>query len=289
SKDVRILPNNIFRKVFGRNIDWENPKNLIEKIYWMQLYTDTSLWTKCADKYRVREYVKEKGCEDILNTLYGKWDNAKDIDWDSLPNSFVLKTNNSCGKVILVKDKNNLDITKTIKELNKWLNLKYGYRDAQFHYTRIKPCIIAEKLFENQEDSSKSLVDYKIWCFNGVPECVLVVYDRTKENYYLSSYDMGWNNISDVTFNQENKHYSGENFPKPQSFDKMIECAKKLSSGIPQVRIDFYDIEGKAVFGEMTFTTGYGYYKEEYYNYLGSKIDLSKLEKLDQPNNPLKQ
>lgn len=288
STNIKAIPNKIFKKVFGRDINWDNPTNLIEKIYWLQLYTDTSLWTKCSDKYRVREYVKEKGCSEILNTLYGKWDNANDIDWNTLPDSFVLKTNNSCGQVILVKDKRNLDIPKTIKKLNNWLDLKYGYRDAQFHYTKIKPCIIAEKFFENKDDTEKSLVDYKIWCFNGVPECVLVVYDRTKDNYSLSLCDLEWNNISDKAFNLDNKHYSGVDIPKPQSLNQMIENAKKLSAGIPQVRVDFYDIDGKAVFGEMTFTTGYGYFSEEYYDYLGRKLDLSKVVKFNKPNNPLK-
>lgn len=287
STNIKAIPNKIFKKVFGRDINWDTPTNLIEKIYWLQLYTDTSLWTKCSDKYLVREYVKEKGCGDILNTLYGKWDNANDIDWNSLPDSFVLKTNNSCGKVILVKDKQQLDIPKTIKKLNNWLNIKYGYQDAQFHYTKIRPCIIAEKLFENKDDTEKSLVDYKIWCLNGVPECVLVVYDRTKNNYSLSLYDLDWNNISDKGFNINNHHYSGVDIPSPKSFDKMVEYAKKLSSGIPQVRVDFYDIDGKAVFGEMTFTTGYGYFSKDYYDYLGSKIDLSKVEKLEQLNKPL--
>lgn len=286
NKDARIIPNKIYKDVFGKDINWNNPTTLIEKIYWLQLYSDTSLWTKCADKYKVREYVKEKGCAGSLNTLYGKWDKAEDIDWDKLPNSFVLKTNNSCGGVLLVQDKSLLNISKTITTLNNWLKLKYGYRDSQFHYTQIKPCIIAEKLFENEQDKSKSLVDYKIWCFNGVPEVVLVVFDRTKGGYSLASYDIEWNNISHKTFNLNDKYYRDVEFPKPNSLDEMIEYAKKLSKGIPQVRMDFYDINGKAVFGEMTFSTGYGYYSNDYYNYLGSKIDLSKIEKLEKPNNP---
>lgn len=285
--DIKAIPNAIFKKVFGRDINWEKPKNLIEKIYWLQIYSDISLWTKCADKYLVREYVTEKGCEHTLNTLYGKWDNAYDIDWEKLPESFVLKTNNSCGLVILVKSKKTLDIPATVEKLNSWLDLKYGYGDFQLHYTGIKPCIIAEKLFENKQDSEKSLVDYKIWCFHGKPECILVVYDRTKENYYLSSYDLEWNNISEKSFKLNNPHYSGVEVPKPESFDEMIECAKKLSKGFPEVRVDFYDIDGKAVFGEMTFTTGFGYYSDEYYDHLGSKIDLSKVTKLSRPNQPV--
>lgn len=286
STNVRSIPNQIHKRVFGREVNWKNPTSLIEKIYWLQLYTDTSLWTKCADKYRVRKYVKDKGSGETLNILYGKWNNAKEIDWNLLPEQFVLKTNNSCGKVILVKNKKELNIPQTIKELNSWLDLKYGYRDAQFHYTKIEPCIIAEELFINKENPTHSLVDYKIWCFHGKPECVLVVYNRTKENYLLSLYDLEWNNISKIGFNPNNKHVSGVDIPKPASFDQMIEHAKKLSKEFPEVRVDFYDVDGKAIFGEMTFTTGFGYFSDEYYEHLGSKIDLSKVKKLDQPNNP---
>lgn len=287
SKDVRIIPNRLYKKQFGVAIDWANPKNLIEKIYWLQLFSDTTLWTKCADKYRVRRFVKDKGCSEILNELYDVWNNAKDIDWDSLPNSFVLKTNNSCGQIILVKDKSQLNKAQAAKDLNQWLKFKYGYRDAQFHYTKIKPCIIAEKLFENEANPQHSLIDYKIWCFNGEPDCILVVYNRTKDNYLLSTYDLNWNNISDRVFNSNNIHVSGENIPKPESLNQMINYAKKLSDGFPQVRVDFYEIDKKPVFGEMTFTTGYGYFNNDFYDYLGSKIDLQKAEKLNNIISPL--
>lgn len=288
NKDVKIIPNNIYKRVFDKNINWDNPTNLIEKIYWMQLYTDTSLWTKCADKYLVREYVKEKVCEDSLNTLYGRWENANEIDWKKLPERFVLKTNNSCGKVILIRDKKTININSLTKTLNSWLKLKYGYRDGQFHYTKIKPCIIAEKLFENKINPNESLVDFKIWCFNGEPESVLIVHNRMKGKYSLSVYDMQWNNISKKALKQNISSYSGVNFPKPDSFDQMIQYAKKLSIGIPQVRVDFYDIDGQAVFGEMTFSTGYGYFTDEYYNYLGNKIDFNKVQRISDVNNPLK-
>ena len=274
-----IIANVSYRQVFGRDVDWQNPKDLIEKIYWLQFNTDTILWTKCADKYRVRKYVEERGCKEILNELYGKWDNPKDIEWDKLPDSFVLKTNNGCGQIIIVKDKRKLNIPETTKILVKWMKKGYGYEGAQLHYIRIKPCIIAEKLFINKSEPGKSLIDYKIWCFHGVPECFLVVFNRTKNGYLLSSYDLEWNNISDFAFNKSSSHYSGIDAPKPESLQKMIEVARILAEGFPQVRVDFYDIDGEPVFGEMTFTAGYGSFSEEYYKYLGSKIDLSKVEK----------
>ena len=268
-----------FCRVFKRYIKWENPTNLIEKIFWLQFNSDTSLWTKYADKYLVRDYVTECGFEDAIPKLYGKCDNAKDIDFDKLPNSFVLKTNNGCGTNLIIKDKSTLNIKSTIRKLNKMISVPYGYSSAQMHYIRIKPCIIAEELLENSDTFSTSLVDYKIWCFHGVPECILIVFDRKDSNYLLSLYDLEWNNITKGNFDPNYHHCSYIDIPKPKSFEKMIEIATVLSKDIPQVRIDFYDIEGRAYFGEMTFTTGFGYFSKEYYEYLGSKIHLSKYGK----------
>jgi hypothetical protein len=265
-----------YRSHFYKKIDFDNPKNLIEKIYWLLFNTDTSLWTHYADKFLVRDYVRKCGYESYLTKLYGKWENAKDIDFDKLPQKFILKTTNGCGSNIIVKNKNQFNIKKAKKRLNRWLSIPYGYSGAQIHYLKIKPCIIAEELLENTSEFSTSIVDYKIWCFHGVPECVLVVSNRSEKGYFLSSYDLEWNNISDISLRQPYLHNRKEE--KPKSLEKMIEIAKNLSKNLPQVRVDFYDINGKPVFGEMTFTTGYGYYTEDYYLYLGSKINLDKTE-----------
>jgi hypothetical protein len=274
----RAIANNSYKAAFGRNANWENPTDLIEKIQWLQLYSDTTQWTICADKYLVREYVKSKGCEHLLNELYASWETAEDFEIKKLPHSFVLKANHSCGQVIIVKDKSTLDMGLIRKNLANWLKTTYGFTTAQFHYTRIKPRILAERLLINHNDIDNSLVDYKVWCFHGLPECILVVYNRTKNDYSLSLYDLEWNNISECAFNPANRHYSGVNIPKPESLDQMLLAATKLSQNFPQVRVDFYDIKGKAVFGEMTFTTGFGYFSDEYYRFLGSNIDLSNLK-----------
>lgn len=280
----KFIANSSYRSVFQKDINWDKPVDLTEKIQWLQIYSDTSLWTICADKYLARHFIKEKGCEEVLNELYGKWNNVNDIDWSKLPNSFVLKANHSSGQVILVKDKNELDINHTTIQLNSWMKTMYGYANAQLHYTRIKPCIIAEKLLINKNDPDKPLIDYKITCFQGVPENIIVVFDRTENSLSVSLYDMKWNNISDKAIAKENKYYSEVGIAKPSSFDKMIEVATKVSKDFPHVRVDFYDIDDEAVFGEMTFTPAFGYYSEEYHKYLGSKIDLSKVEKLLKPN-----
>ena len=267
--------NMMYRRAFHKNVNWEKPKNLIEKYYWLLYNTDTSLWTKCADKYKVREFIEEKGCGETLVKLYGAWNNVDDIDFNALPDQFVLKSNNGCGTVLLVKDKATLDISKTKKILKKWLKYPFGYNGGQKHYFDIPPCIIAEELLQEKDVNVKteSLIDYKIWCLNGEPESVLVAYDRHGMHAAKALYDLDWNNISSKAFYVSSAE---QDVPKPKNFDRMLEYARILSSGFPEVRVDFYNINGNIYFGEMTFTSGYGTFSEEYYNYLGSKINLDQ-------------
>lgn len=280
-RNPKQLASKDYKRVMGRELNWENPQNLIEKIYWLIFNTDTALWSVCADKYHVRDFVKERGCGNMLNKLYGYWESIDAVDYDLLPSSFVMKTTNSSGQVIVVKDKTQLNISETNKKLNRWLNFIYGLTSAQLHYMRIKPAIIAEELLENKAEPEKMLVDYKIWCFDGVPESVLVVYDRNGENYKLSVFDLEWNNISSKTLRTDSPHYGGDNVPEPASFYEMLDAARKLSKGFPEVRVDFYDINGQPFFGELTFSTGYGYFTDEYYSYLGDKVDIKSVDKMD--------
>lgn len=268
--------NIIFKRFFNRNINWKNPKNLQEKTYWLLYNTPTKLWTDCADKYKVREYLKSRNCSDILVDLYGHWKNPNDIDFSSLPDKFVLKANNGCGSIIVVKDKSQLDKEDVRKQLKQWMKYPFGYNGSQKHYLEIEPCIIAEEYLEEQdvyaELSPASLVDYKIWCFNGIPECILVVFNRTKTNAEQAVYDINWNNISSKVFKAS---YYKPDLPKPKNLDKMLEYASVLSKNIPEVRIDLYNINGNIYFGEMTFTAGYGDLTDEYYDYLGSKVNIN--------------
>ena len=279
-RSPRSVANSDYRRVLGHDIDWENPKNLIEKIYWMLFNTDTTLWSLCADKYRVREFVAERGCADMLNELYGKWDKVEDVDYDSLPNSFVLKTNNSSGQVIIVKDKHQLNRKDANIKLNRWLRFVYGLTNSQLHYMRIEPCIIAEELLVDSKASDGELMDYKVWCINGKPECVLVFYDRKGDNYKMTAYDTEWNNISNKVLRKTSSHYCGAEIKRPVSLSLMLEAACKLSAGFPEVRVDFYEINDKPIFGELTFSTGYGSLTDEYYEYLGSKIDLTQITRI---------
>lgn len=269
----------------GKKPDLKNPMNLIEKIYWMELNCDTSLWTKCADKYRMREYVEECGYGDNLPKLYAKWDKADEIDFTDLPNEFVLKANDGCGTVYIVKDKSKEDINKVRKMVKQWMRLPhFGYMNAQLHYLPIKSCIIAEELLHQDEElnrlSPSSMVDFKLWSFAGEVESVLITYDRKKDSLSIDLYDKDWN---DIRHNIPMEcHYNvkrGATIPKPACFEKMIEIAQKLSKPFPEVRVDFYIANNKPIIGELTFSTGYGYFTEEYYEYLGNKVDTKMCPK----------
>lgn len=280
----RLEMNRYYRTFFGRNVDFEQPKDLIEKIYWMLLYSDTSLWSKCADKYAMREYVNECGCEQYLPANYGHWDKVSAIDFSFLPSEFVLKSNNGCGTVLVVKDKTKLDIDATKKILKQWLSIPFGWSGAQLHYTKIEPCIIAEELLHQDEElnqySPESMVDFKVWCINGEPESVLIVYERNRSGYSLDLYDTNWNRLNQYLKKEGHFVFHEKEFQRPACLEEMLTVARKLSEPFPQVRVDFYVVKGKPVLGELTFTTGYGYFTDGYYNYLGSKIDLSKVKRI---------
>ena len=283
-KNPRLAAEGLYKKVYGRKraLSLDPPKNLIEKIVWLELNTDTSLWTLCADKYRMREYVAQCGLQEYLPKLYGHWDNPEDIDFSVLPNEFVLKANNGCGTVLIVRDKSLLDERKVKKELKRWLKHKFGYWGAQTHYLSIEPCILAEELLHQEEDEkngkNRSLTDYKVWCFSGVPECILVIHDRVRKEYLMDMYDVKWERIPNSL--KKNTHYgvTDVTIPKPACLDQMLEMASKLSRQFVEVRVDFYVIENKPIIGELTFTTGYGNYTDEFYDYLGGKVDLSKVK-----------
>lgn len=278
----RLASDIMYQRAFHKKQNLNNPKNLIEKINWLQYNSDTSMWTKCADKYRMREYIKECGLENNLPILYGHWDNPEDIDFDSLPHEFVLKSNNGCGTVKIVKDKSVIDKSETIRLLKKWLK-PYGYVGGQTHYLRIRPCIIAEQLLhqdsKEKEFSPNSLVDYKMWCINGEPESIWVAYNRHDAFFVnMALYDREWNPIPQYLRNTNLETYNPKDIiPKPSCLEEMLEIARILSKPFPELRLDFYVIDGKPYIGELTFTSGYGFYTEEYYDYLGHKMDISKV------------
>lgn len=263
-KLIRILPRikpqwyvkYAYHSYTGSKLNLKNPKNLYEKINYIRYYGDTSLWPKLTDKYKVREYIEQSGFKDILNELYGVYENPEDIEFDTLPKSVVLKTNNSCETNYLINDKNTIDRNEVRLKLKKWLSYDFGLNTGQPHYSKIAPRIIAEKYLISDDKRSDSLIDYKFYCFNGSVHYIFVYSDRVINTHNIKRmiYNTNWDRLVDKM--DAKFELIGDDL-KPKSLNYMIEIASKLSSSFPFVRVDFYEIDSKPVFGEMTFTPGY--------------------------------
>ena len=279
SIDPRIEMARCFHKVFGEFPNFKRPKSFIEKIYWLQLNTDTELWSLCTDKYRVREYVTRKGLGMYLNTLYAVWEKPDDVDLSFLPKEFILKSNNGCNQLIVVKNKDEVDVKGVLKQLRWWYKHPFGVSGGQLHYLKIKPCIIAEKLLPISEGEI-SLIDYKIWCFSGEPYCILVTFGRTESTVNIALYDLEWNPMPQYI--KSTGHVlaqSGKEISRPECLEEMLRISKILSDGIPQVRVDLYNIKNRPVFGELTFSTGFGYFTDDFYQKISDLTILPDSQK----------
>lgn len=263
-------------QAFHRVINLKEPKLFHDKTIWMSLFTDTSKWTELADKYAVREFVKKTIGTQYLTKLYGVYNSPDEIDFDALPNQFVLKTNNGCTSNIIVRDKSKLDIEDAKSRLRYWMKMPYGELSGQPHYSKISPKrIIAEELLVQPECPDKSLFDYKFNCLNGRPVSVAAFSDRKDGTHLISRmlYDMDWN--AHPEWYDKSKPVVFKEIPKPECFDKMTQIASLLSQGFPYVRVDLYAINDKPFFGELTFLPGVdAYYSTEYQKILGEMILL---------------
>lgn len=274
----RLLIEKLYQSYYNEKINLETPVNIDEKINYLKLYSDTSLWSRCADKYEAREFVKERGLEFTLNELYGLYDSPEDIKFENLPDSFVIKTTNGGGgnSVMIVKNKNELNKKKAIKTLRKWLDMPVGYKYAELHYNAIKPRIVIEK-YLNIPQGKSSLIDYKFNCFNGHVYSVFLCSDRKfGEKVSYSIYDLDWIKHPECV---KPEYSTDEEFVKPKSFDKMVEYSSILSKHVPYVRVDWYDVDGNPVFGELTFTPAGGFqqfYSKNYLLELGTQMDITK-------------
>lgn len=268
-----------FRYKLHRWPNFEHPKDINDKINWLKFYGDTSLWPTLADKYAVRQYVADRVGAEHLIPLIGKWDSVEDIDFESLPNQFVMKCNNGSGDVVICKNKSHLDVDATKKHFEKTLYEKLSILSGEPHYGLIPPCIIAESLLDasTQPCNSSSLVDYKIWCFNGIPKYIWCTWNRQQYHANVALYDMDWK------FHPEwsiwTTHYIKPDIqiPKPKCFDEMMKVASKLSEGLPISRIDLYVVNDKIYFGEITMTSQGGYmdfYTQEFLDKMGELIIL---------------
>jgi hypothetical protein len=219
--------------------------------------------------------VEEKCGKAALNELYGLYERPEDINYNDLPDTFVIKTTNGCANNILVQDKSLLNIQATQKLLDRWLKFPFGELTGELHYCRIKPQLIIEKFLRQESSPGSSLIDYKFYAFGGIPKYILVVSDRefNTHEYKRMMYDLDWNAHPEFFI----KGVSLKPVDKPVSLCKMIEYVKSLSEPFPFVRVDFYEVNRIPIFGEMTFTPGTepGYTKE-FQKHLGNLIQLSK-------------
>ena len=264
----------LYQQTFRNKINWKNPYDLNEIINYLAFKTDTSIWSRLADKYTVRNYVKEKGLAHILIPLLAKYDSPDDINFEKMPNQFVLKCNNGCGDAIIIRDKNQANVKDIKTTLKKSLNRRFGLESAEPHYLKIKPCIITE---EHIASTTEPLIDYKIWCFNGNPFCIFTVSNRDIKTHTAdyNLYSLEWDDLSHIYLAEpfRNRIY----VKKPPHLAEMLHYAQILSKDFPQVRVDFYDIDNKVYFGEMTFTSQCGrmdYFTSEYLKIMGQAIVL---------------
>ena len=248
----------------GLSINLRNPQTIQDKINWLKVYDVNPLKSKCADKIKVHEYCKEKLGKDICIPILKIYDSTRDINFDDLPDKFVLKCNHGWNMNIICTDKTRLNINDCVKKLDNWLGEDFGNKSGQLHYSGITPRCYAEKYMGD-------LIDYKFWCFNGTPIIYTlndghghgdIVYYNVEDDDILNVYDVDLTNFK---------------LKKPKSFNQMLEYAKKLSSDFKFVRVDFYEINGKCYLGELTFTPGNGFFKYKkpgYDKIIGDMLNL---------------
>lgn len=241
----------------GRRLDLKHPRRFTEKLQWYKLYYRNPIMKQCVNKYAVREYVKSKGLEDKLVKLYAHYDRVEDVDWEELPDRFVIKTQHGGGglNVIVVPDKNKITKEEMVSRLafsSQRTGKKSGGRE--WSYWEIPTGIVIEELLINRENPEAGVNDYKFFCYNGKPKYIIVDIDRYighKRNFY----DLSWNDLHIIS----DCPPADRDIPRPDNLNEMLKVAEMLSEDFPFVRVDLYSVDGKVYFGELTFYPWSGY------------------------------
>lgn len=263
---------------FKYSFPWDNPQNLNEKITWMMHRADTTKWTELSDKYKMRAHLEKLGLGDYLPKLYGHWERAEEINFDAMPEKFVLKCNHDCGSAVIVDKKIGYDKLQIISFLNDCVSKPYGIDTIEPHYVGIPRLIIAEEFIENTDkDISSTIIDWKFWCFDGEPYCAFVCLNRDVKNkhadfqiYHINPWQL-WTEYANIDISK---------YPpisKPKNMDTMLELCRKLSAGLPYLRLDLYEAGDRVFVGEMTFTSAGGrmtYFSQKALNEMGAKVHL---------------
>lgn len=237
-----------FKIVLKEKLDLENPKTFNEKLQWLKLYyyPNNDMVVKCSDKYSVREYIKEKGYENRLVPLYGVWDNTNDINWKDLPNKFVLKCNHGCAYNLICSDKGEFNKTKAEEQLNIWLKEDFGAFNIEPHYSKIKHHKIT-----CEEFLGENLIDYKFFCFNGIPKFIYVSNDLVHDRQAK----IGFFNLDGSKMELKRDDYANiEEIELPKFYNDMLEMASNLCKEFTFVRVDFFVTDNRYYFAELTFT-----------------------------------
>lgn len=253
-KVVALIPSKMwlsyrFKKKMGYPMNWKNPKTYSQKLQWLKLYDHNPLYTTMVDKYEVKKYVADLIGEEYIIPTLGVWDKFDEIDFDSLPEQFVLKCTHDSGGLIIVKDKTKLDREKARKMFKIALSRNPYDVSREWPYKNVKPRIIAETYMEDEKTAE--LRDYKFFAFKGHPKAMFIASDRASETEEtkFDFFDMDYNHLPFT-----NGHPNAKVMPeKPANFEEMKALASKLSENLPQARIDFYEVNGKTYFGEITF------------------------------------
>ena len=267
-----------YKLTFNKDLDLDNPKSFNEKLQWLKINNRRSIYQTMVDKYYVKEYVANIiGKEHIIKTV-GIYEKFNDINFDKLPNSFVIKCTHDSNSTIVVRDKKNIDLKHIKKRINKALKSNHYYLSREWPYKSLKPHIIIEEYMYNKNINEK-LIDYKFFCFNGNPTFIYV--SEGLENHSTAKIDFFDINFKKASFRRSDFDSFDRSINKPKSFKRMIEIAKTLSKDIPFVRVDLYEIKNKVYFSELTFFPGGGFIRfepEEWDKKIGDMLDISMVK-----------
>lgn len=272
----KIYAHFLYEYFTGKKLNLQEPKEFNEKIQWYKVFYRPKILNQLVDKYEVRSYVKEKIGAKYLNELYGVYRKSKEVNFDKLPNRFVVKGVHASSYNLIVKDKSKLDTKKARKLFKKWLRNNQYYRTGQeWAYKDVVPKLIAEKFIE--QEGTSSLIDYKFYCFNGRAKFVEVHLNRAQK-HKRAFYDLKFEKLPFRNVSLEKS--ITEKIKKPDNFEEMIPLAEKLAATFPFVRVDFYSVKNQIIFGEMTFYPSDGrkdFYPEEYNTIVGNYFQIPEI------------
>jgi len=238
-----------FRASMGYWLDWNNPMTYNEKLQWLKVCHHNPLWTKLVDKHEVKEYVAQAIGEQYIIPTIGVWNDFDEIDFNALPNQFVLKCTHDSGGLAICKDKKTFDIESARKKIKNSLKTNYYWREREWPYKNVRPRIIAEKYME--DSLTGELRDYKFFCFDGEVKALFVASERNINGVEVK-FDYFDENFKHINLRQKHP-MSSKTIDKPATFEEMKKLANILSKGLPEARCDFYEVNGKVYFGEITF------------------------------------